>query len=412
MKFPTPVRILFLLLIVLICWNYWLHSAWEMYNTVSQTNAGKLHNVDFFAYYNAGSRFLGNDNPSFWGKDAQNNPIISDFIYPPTVLPFFSLLSRIPYNLARLVWLIAYGLSFAGILGWMVMSFAPEWRDVFLMLSLTLTLASFPLLSHIEHGQVDIYIISLILASFLSYARKNRLLAAILLAVATLIKVSPGFLLLYFVIFRRDFRFLLMYIGSLVTMLVFSLLFVPIGWYLDYVRYVLPQVGKGSSFWLNQSILKYLTFSPGIAQAAGITGLGLLAFVIWLISRRYSAEERKSVLPLGNSGSISELVFILNLAGILIFLGRAWVAAYVWLIIPSAWLVIILLTRRIKLPWLGGIGAGIALVMAKVYGFPILDSLNMWGGIILTTCLGAGLLTKKFLPPPRLPDSELTLTPR
>jgi hypothetical protein len=115
---------------------------------------------------------------------------------------------------------------------------------------------------------------------------------------------------------------------------------------------------------------------------------------------------------LGNDGTIGELVFILNLTGTLIFLGRAWVAAYVWLIIPSAWLVIILLTRRIKLPWLGGIGAGIALVMAKVYGFPILDSLNMWGGIILTTCLGAGLLTKKFLPPPRLPDSELTLTPR
>ncbi len=399
MKLSTPVRILLLLLLVLIGWNYWLHSAWDMYNTVSDTNSGKLRNVDFFAYYNAGSRFLKNDNPYFWGKDAQNNPIISDFIYPPPVLPVFGLLSRIPYDLARLVWVITYGLVFACILGWMVRSFAPEWRDVFLLLSLMLILASFPLLSHIQHGQVDIFIISLILASYLSYARKNRLLAAILLAVATVIKVSPGFLLIYFVIFRRDFRFLLMYIGSLAVLMVSSLLFVPIGWYLDYIRYVLPEVGKGDSFWLNQSILKYLSFSPGISRAAGIGGLGLLAIVVWLISRRYSAEERESVLPLGKSGTISELVFILNLAGILMLLGRAWVAAYVWLIIPCAWLVIILLTRRIKSPWPGIIGAGIALVMAKVYGFPILDSLNLWGGIILTTTLAVGLLRKDFFSP-------------
>lgn len=397
MKLSTPVRILLLLLLVLIGWNYWLHSAWGMYNIVSDTNSGKLRNVDFFAYYNAGSRFLKNDNPYFWGKDAQNNPIISDYIYPPPVLPLFGLLSRLPYDLARLVWVIAYGLVFACILGWMVRSFAPEWRDVFLMLSLTLTLVSFPLLSHIQHGQVDIFIISLILASFLSYARKNRLLAAILLAVATVIKVSPGFLLIYFVIFRRDFRFLLMYIGSLAIMLVFSLLFVPVGWYLDYVRYVLPEVGKGDSYWLNQSILKYLSFAPGISRAAGIVGLGLLAFVVWLISRRYSAEEREPALPLGNNGMIGELVFILNLSGILMLLGRAWVAAYVWMILPCAWLVIILLTRRIKSPWLGVIGTGIALAMAKVYGFPVLDSLNLWGGIILTTSLTAGLLRKSFV---------------
>jgi hypothetical protein len=157
---------------------------------------------------------------------------------------------------------------------------------------------------------------------------------------------------------------------------------------------------------LNESILKYLIFSPGIARAAGIIGLGLLAVVIWLISRRYSAEERMAVLPLGHGGTIGELVFILNLTGTLIFLGRAWVAAYVWLIIPSAWLVTILLARRIKLPWVGGICAGIALVTAKVYGFPILNSLNLWGGIILTICLATGLLTKKILPQPASSQQE------
>jgi hypothetical protein len=370
-----------------------------MFNTVSSTNSGDLHNVDFFAYYNAGSRFLNGDNPYFWGNDAQGNPIISDFIYPPAVLPIFSLLTRMPYEMARLVWVILYGLIFAGILAWMVRSFSPEWRDVFLASALVFILVSFPLMSHLEHGQVDMIIISLILASFLFYARKKPLVAAILLAVATLIKVSPVFLLIYFVIFRHDLRFLLTYIGSLVVLAALSLLFVPFGWYVDYLRYVLPEVGKGTSFWLNQSITKYLSFSPGIARAAGIAGLILLAVVGWLISRKYPAEERNVSLPLGKDGTIGELVFILNLTGTLIFLGKSWVAAYVWLIIPSAWLVVIVLTRRLKLPWAAAIGAGIALVMAKVYGFPILNSLNLWGGMILTICLASGLLSKKFLVP-------------
>ena len=82
MKLSGPVRILLLLLVVIITWNFWLHSAWGMYNTVSQTNSGELHNVDFFAYYNAGARTLHNDNPYFWGNDTQGNPIISDYILP------------------------------------------------------------------------------------------------------------------------------------------------------------------------------------------------------------------------------------------------------------------------------------------------------------------------------------------
>jgi hypothetical protein len=412
MKFSTPVKFLLLVLLVVIGWNYWLHTAWDMFEKVTQMDKGDLHNVDFLAYYNAGARFLHNDNPYFWRPDAQNNPVISDYIYPPPVLPLFGLLSRLPYDLARLVWLIAYGLSYLAILGWMACSFAPEGRDAFLAISLGFTLASFPLLSHIQHGQVDIFIISLILASYLAYIRKNHLLAAILLAVATLIKVSPGFLLIYYVVFRRDFRFLLMYMGSLAILMVSSLLFIPLGWYLDYVRYVLPEIGKGDAFWLSQSITKYLSFSPNLSRATGIAGLGLLAILVWLISRRYSAEEHKPALPLGNSGSISELVFILNLSGTLVFLGKAWVAAYVWLIIPSAWLAIILLTRQVKLPWLVGFGAGIALILAKVYGFPILESMNLWGGLIITACLATGLLTKKFQPPHHLSDSETPLKPR
>jgi hypothetical protein len=130
-----------------------------------------------------------------------------------------------------------------------------------------------------------------------------------------------------------------------------------------------------------------------------VIGLGILALLVWIISRRFTAEDRQALLPLGNRAIASELVFILNLAGMLIFLGKAWVAAYVWLILPSAWLVIIMLGRRISLPLMVGISIGITLVLAKVYGFPLLDSLNTWGGVLLTTCLTIGMLKRCLLIP-------------
>ena len=176
------------------------------------------------------------------------------------------------------------------------------------------------------------------------------------------------------------------------------MIFVPFGWFVDYIRYVLPEVGKGDAFWLNQSLLKYLSADPNLSRVVELCGLGLLGGTVWIISRRFSKDERQPAIPLGKTGITSELVFILNLTGLLIFLGKAWVATYVWLILPSAWLVLILLDRKVEPILVAGFGIGIVLVLAKVYGFPVLDSLNTWGGLILSVCLVISLLKRWFLP--------------
>jgi hypothetical protein len=398
MRLPLPVKILLALSLLLIGWNAWLPAAQDMYGTVSQTDSGPLHNVDFWAYYNAGARFTDGQNPYFWGDDPEEGAIASDYLYPPAALPIFGLIARLPYEAARLLWLVLYGLSFLGILAWMVHAFDPGWRQAFLALSLFLTLASYPLLSHILHGQADVFVSSLILACYLCYARQRRALAAILLAAATLVKVSPAFLLIYFVLFQRDWRFLWMYMAVLVALAGLSLAVVPPNWYVDYVRYVLPAVSSSTSFWLNQSVPKYLTFSPWLARLVSLAGLAALAGSIWAIGRRSGSADRRPVLPLGAAGFLGEAVFILNLAGTLVFLGKAWTATYVWLILPSAWLLTGLLARRARPGYLGTAALGVGLSMSKVYGFPILNSLNLWGGLVLTAFLIVGLLKGGLLP--------------
>ena len=61
-------------------------------------------------------------------------------------------------------------------------------------------------------------------------------------------------------------------------------------------------------------------------------------------------------------------------------------------------LVIGLLARRAGAVMLGVVSAGVVLAMSKVYGFPILNSMNLWGGLVLTVSLIVGLMTGRLSP--------------
>ena len=388
-------KLLVLLLLLVIGWNYWLPAANDYFNHVSPANENRpadLKNIDFHAYYDAGMRFNGGRDPYVYGNDPQGIPVLTDYIYPPTFLPFFSLLARLPYEVARVAWLGLYALSYLGVLAWLFFSFRHTGRMTFLALALILTLASFPLLDHILTGQADILVICLILGSYLAYASGRRLLSAVLLAAATLLKVSPVFLLFYYLIFQRDGRFLVFYLCTCLVLAGLSLLFVPFGLYPEYVLHILPGVSAGTSNYLNQSLLRYLSFSPWIARLVSFGGLALLAVLIWLVSRRYTPAERLPALPLGENHFTAETAFLLNLTAILIFVGKAWPATYVWLILPAAWLMAGLIDRPTRLGAWGAIVLAGFLVLAKNYGYPVLESLNLWGNLLLSTWLSLGLL--------------------
>jgi len=408
-------NLLVLLLLLVIGWNYWLPTANDFFNHVSPANENRpadLKNIDFHAYYDAGMRSNGGRDPYVYGNDPQGKPVLSDYIYPPTFLPLFGLIARLPYELARVVWLALYALSYLGVLAWLFLSFRRAGRMTFLAIALLLTLASFPLLDHILTGQADILVICLILGGYLAYASGRRLLSAILLAAATFLKVSPVFVLIYYLIFQRDWRFLLMYLCTCLVFTGLSLLFVPFGSYLEYVLYILPGVSAGTSNYLNQSLLRYLSAWPWVARLVSFGGLGLLAVLIWLVSRRHPPSERQAALPLGEKHFTAEAAFMLNLSAILIFVGKAWPATYVWLILPTAWLIAGLIARPARLgAWVTVLLAGF-LVLAKNYGYPVLESLNLWGNLLLSAWLSFGLLKPGSLfSAPVQPDLNLTSIP-
>jgi len=387
------VFVLAIILAMVIGWNYWLPMAEDLYNLVTPADENRqypLRNVDFFAYYNAGTRFEKDDNPYFYGYPELGD--FSDYIYPPTMLPAFGLLSRMAYDQARLFWLGLNMFSYLFCFCFLLVAVRREILQTFFTSGLLLTIASFPLLMHIHNGQSDVLIISIMLLGYLAYIKRFKSLSACLFALATLIKVSPVLFLIFFVVFLRDYRFLLYFFLWSIGLMLVSMLVVPFQLYLNYFFQVLPEVGKGTSNWLNQSIVKFFPSSQGfLAQTISLAGLGLFGWFAWWLGRRYPKDQRDPSGTLGEVHTISEAVFFLNMLIILIFAGKAWSMTYVWVILPSALLVARLLESQPQSWFLAIVGFGIFLMLSKVYGYPGLDSLNLWGSLILSTVLIIGL---------------------
>ena len=383
-------------LVIIIGWNFWLPMAEDFYNLVTPADENRqvvLRNVDFFAYYNGGARFEDGANPYYYGEPELRH--FSDFIYPPTMLPIFSLISRMEYDPARLFWLGLNSMSYVLCFMLMLLAAKQEIRQAFLAGGLILTTASFPLLMHIHNGQADVLVISLVLIGYTIYIKGFKTASAGLFALAALIKVSPVLFLIFFVIFLRDYRFLVSFCLWASGIVLISLLMVPIDLYRDYIFQVLPEVSKGTSNWLNQSIVKYVPASQSwLAQVISLGGLGAFSLFAWRLSRRYPADQRKPGRMLGETDSISESVFFLNILIILILAGRVWSMAYVWTILPSALLVARLLDRRTR-PWYFALSClAVFLLDSKVYGYPILDSTNLWGSLLMFSILVINLIKK------------------
>jgi hypothetical protein len=381
--------ILVLTLAVVISWNYWLPIAEDFYNLVTPADENRqvaLRNVDFFAYYNAGARFENGANPYFYGDPAIRN--FSDYIYPPTLLPLYGLISNLEYDQARLLWVGLYFTGYALCFTFLLLAARKELRSILFSCGLVLTSASFPLLMHIHNGQSDVLVISMVLIGYVAYIKGFKTGSAFLFALATMTKVSPVLFLIYFVILLKDYHFLITYCLWAAGMVLVSLLVVPFDLYMDYILWVLPEIGNGTSNWLNQSIVKFVPVPQGsLAQAISLGGFVLFGLFAFWLGKHYPSSKRIPGKTLGEKNNISESVFILNILVILIFSGKAWSMAYVWMIFPAALIVTHLVNYRPKIWYLILICVSVFLLESKVYGYPIVDSLNLWGSLILSMLL-------------------------
>ena len=367
----VKIQIVALTLCALVAWNYWLPA---VISTVRpSTVSGTPSNADFYGFYQAGNAWLHGVNPYLITN-------ITSFLYPPTVLPLFGLLSEISYRTAAVEWntisLVIFGLTLIA-LG---LRMKDEKRIVFLMIGVVLSITSYPLLVELQLGQIDLIIASLGVASWMFYSRGHRSLAALSLSVGFLFKLVPGLLLVYFVLFRRDIGFLLQFALISLAIVGGSLLVIrpDLYWYYAvHSSYIITAQHQE----MNQSLLRLLantTLSPFV----GVFGILLFGAFSYFISRKEGDR--------GNFELFDEAMFLMNVL-VLLFLGpHSWNQAYVWVILPGS-LFATSIIKRAKTYYLVLVGASLFLLSSiiyyRFYHSTALNSLNLIGNGLMLTAL-------------------------
>jgi hypothetical protein len=393
--FPSKAYWLLLALSVLLLLNLWEPAAADNF---AQHNVGRLPNIDFFSYYTAGKSFRDGYNPYLDNGHlelALSDPRVdgySRFIYPPTFLPFYESVSAVDYSVARVLWALTYATVFA--LCFMVFALGVERskRAVFIWIGILLFLTSYPVLLHIRQGQIDLIVSSVGMISYYSHLKGRKLASASLLSLIVLLKVSPAILLIYFVVFWRDWIYLAYFALASLVLIGASLVAVPWNLYSFYLSDVLPSISGGDSYFYNQSVLRFFSDSQTLSVLVSVVGILLLViFALRMGKPRSSGQERVSLDS--TSSTPAGAVFLMSILVMLLFTAISWSMAYVWVIIPSSLLLANLLgtARRWYL-----VAAALATVLmnAKVFELPVLDSLNMIGAGLMIACLFLLLLRR------------------
>ncbi|MFZ9736669.1 MAG: glycosyltransferase family 87 protein [Prochlorotrichaceae cyanobacterium] len=135
----------------------------------------------------------------------------SGFIYPPVAALFLAPLGLIPsYDVARVLFsLLLIFVSLGTFILINRLLICQEERKI-PPSALFFSLVSLPYLANFERGQIDLIILGLVILTFYWYSSCPRKgLAAVVLGIASQLKVFPVFLLIYFIQIEKDWRFVL-----------------------------------------------------------------------------------------------------------------------------------------------------------------------------------------------------------
>lgn len=301
---------------------------------------------DFQVYYSAVERVIDGKNPYSLVVDQV------PYIYPPTSLGWLMLLSILPMKVAEDFWLIvSVAALFASII---LLRKAVEqplirWKSILLIIGLSLL--AFPVKFTLGMGQINLFLLFLIILTFYLYQTKRLGWAGMTLAIAVSVKLTPVVFLLFF-LRKNEWRVLISLILS--SFAIVGLSMYAFGWGLteQYWLEIFPSLPTiGNSVYYNQSLAGFLARLELTNQVAGainfLVMIGLLA-VSWLLI------QPRRLQPLQNLLEFGLLIIIVLLVG-----GLTWQHHLVLLIIPLLAVGLTLIRKKQIKSW-----SGVMLIMA------------------------------------------------
>jgi len=373
--------------IIVILLTVWFWVDWVPYYVILKTFLQDVEVSDFHVFYMAGKSWLSGLNPYV------NLQAHTSFVYPPTSLPFFGIFSIFNFELAAQLWTLMYLSFFATALLFLALTVRGERRLVFVFVATVLFLTSFPVLFLMQLSQgIELIIVSLSILSLVAERTEHLFASAVLLAVGTLLKGPAVFLLIYFVIFRRDLRYLANFLVSMLGIVGISLLVVPVKLYWYFMN-ILPTLYAEYSLVDSQSIVRlfYLVgLSKPALEAISVAGFVLLAVFAFYVNQSKWADS------FGRKMFRADAMFLLNGLVILFLSPRSLIYPYVWIILPVALFLSALLVEDVKLAYLALIGFATCFLNSS-YVISVL-SLVIYPLILPTFLIGNLIMTLSIIP--------------
>ena len=206
--------------------------------------SNETYAIDYRAFYLAGKSVLNNLNPylnhislssDFYGPINSELSKFSGWKYPPLASYIFTPLSTLPYELSKNIFNLISLLSIS-----LVTFFIIKKRIFYLNpYSLIIVGISFPFLSIISRGQVEILIVCIALISLYFYKQDKIFLSASLIAIMGFIKVFPLLLALTFIKSFRKKKFFIYLISSLLILYFLNLTLCPLEWRQSFIERVM-----------------------------------------------------------------------------------------------------------------------------------------------------------------------------
>jgi hypothetical protein len=249
--------------------------------------------------------------PRYLGRPMHPTEIVGVNAHPPSSVLLALPLTGLDFDTALVVW-NTLSLGFlAASLGLIARGLRCPSSPTLYFSFLAMLLLCSPLWVQVHHGQLNLVLLLLITAAWSAERSGRSRWAGILLALATVIKLYPAFLLAYFAVRRRT----ALVAWSAATLLVVTAItaaILGVDCFARYGRDVLPEVGWFRVAWKNASFLGFwsrlfdplpgyrrdvyranaLLYSPWLARAATIaSSLAVVAILVSLSWRHRAGIE-------------------------------------------------------------------------------------------------------------------------
>jgi hypothetical protein len=379
---------------------------------------GKDYATDFHALFD-GVRSFFSEGALYNLEGIRRNHLGDLYKYPP----FFSLvlwpLVRVPFVPALQIWRVV-NLLILGIAAWLISRTYRFGQNPWLWAGFLLILFNWrPVGDTIAYGQVDILLFLLIVGVLAALRGERKVLAGFLLALATMLKLYPAFLALFFLL-RREWRALVSFCLALVVLAGLSV--VLLGWPVHalYLQEVLPFSGGGTPWVENQTFNGFFNrlLTDRIAltpethrwadRVAFLVSGALIVASSWLV---YRFGDRENLHY--------DVGFSLLLVTMLLVLPAAWLHYETILVLPFVLLFVYVQQRGtlpLRVALLAGLGFGLlcygnvwSVFQREVYGrfwqlllsYKVYGMMLLWLGLalLLWRSRGAGLGSSGFVPP-------------